>query len=125
MASAWLIGRFIDREARFKFVPARGYVSAPGEQRFDMYEAEFGHEGGLCTFEVLVQRMGLDDPALGPIGELVHDIDCKDGRYSRPETAGFAMTVDAIAAAYPDDEVRLARACTWLDELHVLLGSRP
>ena len=45
MASAWLIRRFIDPKARFKFVPAKGYQPEPGEIRFDMYEAEFTHEG--------------------------------------------------------------------------------
>jgi hypothetical protein len=45
IASAWLIRRFIDPEARFKFVPAKGYTPAPGELRFDMFEAEFTHQG--------------------------------------------------------------------------------
>ena len=59
IASAWLIRRFIDPEARFKFVPAKGYVPEPGELRFDMFEAEFTHEGDRCTFEVLLERAGL------------------------------------------------------------------
>src|SRR5262245_2966748 len=50
MASAWLIKMFIDPQARFRFVPARGYRPAPGELRFDMYEAEYSHEGDRCTF---------------------------------------------------------------------------
>src|SRR5262249_9098138 len=45
MASAWLIRRFIDKDARFKFVPGKGYRPEPGELRFDMFEAEFTHEG--------------------------------------------------------------------------------
>ena len=57
MASAWLIRRFIDPNARFKFVPAKGYQPEPGEIRFDMYEAEFTHEGDRCTFEVLIERL--------------------------------------------------------------------
>lgn len=54
IASAWLVKRFIDPEATFKFVPAKGYVPEPGELRFDMFDAEFTHEGDRCTFEVLV-----------------------------------------------------------------------
>ena len=57
MASAWLIRSFIDPEARFKFVPAKGYQPEKGELRFDMFEAEFTHEGDLCTFEVLVAAL--------------------------------------------------------------------
>src|SRR6266540_2282413 len=45
MSSAWLIRKFIDPEARFKFVPAKGYQPEKGELRFDMFEAEFTHEG--------------------------------------------------------------------------------
>jgi hypothetical protein len=124
MASAWLIRRFIDPEATFRFVPSRAYEPSPGELRFDMYEAEFGHQGDQCTFEVLLHRMGLEDPALVPIAELVHDLDCKDGRFGRPETSGFGLTVEAIAAAHPEDEPRLQRASAWLDDLYVLFQRR-
>ncbi|HYZ32666.1 MAG TPA: chromate resistance protein ChrB domain-containing protein, partial [Crenalkalicoccus sp.] len=77
IASAWLIRRFIDPDARFKFVPAKGYLPEPGELRFDMYEGEYTHEGDHCTSEVLLSRASLDDPALTAIGEIVHDIDLK------------------------------------------------
>ena len=88
IASAWLIGRFIDPEARFKFVPAKGYVPSPGELRFDMFEADFTHEGDRCTFEVLLERFGVSDPALVAVAEIIHDIDLKDDKFSRPERAG-------------------------------------
>src|SRR6266581_9450159 len=52
IASAWLIRRFIDPEAHFKFVSGKGYRAQEGELRFDMFEAEFTHEGDKCTFEV-------------------------------------------------------------------------
>src|SRR4030095_2125590 len=64
LASAWLIRRFIDPDARFKFVPAKGYRLEDGELRFDMFDAEFTHEGDLCTFEVLLERMSIGDRAL-------------------------------------------------------------
>src|SRR5882672_10720730 len=63
MASAWLIKRFIDPEARFKFVPSKGYRPVPGDVRFDMYEAEYTHEGDRCTFEVLIEKFQPDDQA--------------------------------------------------------------
>jgi hypothetical protein len=70
--------------------PAKGYVPEPGELRFDMYDAEFTHEGDLCTFEVLCQRLELTAPRLLAIAEIIHDIDVKDGKFDRPETAGVA-----------------------------------
>jgi hypothetical protein len=51
MASAWLIRRFIDQEAAFKFVPGKEYAPGKGELQSDMFEGAFTHEGDLCTFE--------------------------------------------------------------------------
>ena len=81
IASAWLIRRFIDPEANFKFVTAKGYQSQAGELRFDMFDGEFTHEGDRCSFEVLQDRLGLADPALKPIAEIIHDLDMKDSKY--------------------------------------------
>jgi hypothetical protein len=117
MASAWLIRRFIDPKARFKFVPAKGYRPQKGELRFDMFEADFTHEGDLCTFEVLVERFGLSEPALRIVAEIVHDIDVKDAKYGREESAGVGQLVAGIAAAHPGDEERLARGAALLDDL--------
>jgi hypothetical protein len=82
IASAWLVRNFIDKQASFKFVPGQGYQPSPGELRFDMFEAEYTHEGDRCTFEVLVQRFALDDAALHQMAEILHDIDLKDGKSS-------------------------------------------
>src|SRR3546814_5136461 len=60
IASAWLIRRFIDPEASFKFVEGKGYVPEPDELRFDMADAEFTHEGDRCSFETLVFLTGLE-----------------------------------------------------------------
>ncbi|MDB5375656.1 MAG: ChrB protein [Rubritepida sp.] len=118
IASAWLIRRFIDPEAGFKFVPAKGYTPEPGELRFDMYEGEYTHEGDRCTFEVLLGRAGLDDPALAAIGEIVHDIDLKDGKFGREEATGIAHLVEGIAAANKDDQRRLERGAAVLDDIY-------
>ena len=120
MASAWLIRKFIDPQARFKFVPAKGYTPLKGELRFDMFEAEFTHEGDLCTFEVLLDRFGLADSGLRPIAEIVHDVDVKDAKYGREEAPGLGQVVAAIAAAHPDDESRLERGTSLFDELYAL-----
>jgi|FEC22Drversion2_1045045.scaffolds.fasta_scaffold00590_15 hypothetical protein len=118
IASAWLVRRFIDSSARFKFVPGRSYAPRSGEVRFDMFEGEYTHEGDRCTFEVLLQHAGIDDPALAAIGEIIHDIDLKDGKYGREETAGIRTVMSGIAAAHRDDEDRLARGAAVLDDLY-------
>jgi len=124
MASAWLIRRFIDKAAKLKWVPAKGYVPAPGELRFDMFDAEFTHVGNLCTFEVLLARMGIADRALGAIAEIVHDIDIKDDLYQRPETAGVASLVAGIALGHADDDERLTHASAAFDQLYEVFARR-
>lgn len=128
VASAWLIRRFIDGDARFKFVSGTGYAAKPGELRFDMFEGEYTHRGDRCTFEVLVGEVralsGADDPALTAIGEIIHDIDLKDGKYAREEAAGIRNLIAGIAAAHRDDEQRIARAAAVLDDLYGYFTSK-
>ena len=118
IASAWLVRRFIDPEPRFKFVPAKGYVPEPGELRFDMFEAEFTHEGDRCTFEVLLGRAGLGEPALRAIAEIVHDIDLKDGKFARPEAEGIRTLIAGICTATGNDEERLVRGGAVFEDLY-------
>jgi len=118
MASAWLIRRFIDKDARFKFVPGKGYRPDPGELRFDMFEAEFTHEGDRCTFEVLLHKFGLTDPALKQIAEIVHDIDLKDEKFGREDTLGLDRLIAGIAMAHPEDEKRLVEGSAVFNGLY-------
>jgi hypothetical protein len=118
IASAWLIRRFVDSQARFKFVEPDGYDPEAGELRFDMFEGEFTHEGEQCTFETLVRRFGLIDPALRAISEIVHDIDLKEERFGRAETAGIASIIRGIAATSEADAERLRRGAEMLDDLY-------
>jgi hypothetical protein len=124
IASAWLIRRFIDPKARFKVVESRGYRPKKGELRFDMYEGEFTHEGGNCTFEVLLRRFGLNDPALVALGEMAHDIDCKDGKFGRSETAGLRRLIQGVVAASDQDAMRLDQGGLILDSLYAGLPRR-
>lgn len=122
IASAWLIRRWIDSDARFKFVAGKGdqpgYSPADGEVRFDMFDAEFTHQGDMCTFEVLARRVRPDDAALRRIGEIVHDIDLKDAKFGRPETEGIATLIAGIVAGTDDDEQRIERGAMLLEDLY-------
>jgi hypothetical protein len=117
MASAWLIRRFIDPAARFAFDPR-----TPG-LRFDTYEGEYTHEGDRCTFEVLLERFSLDDAALRAVSEVVHDIDCKDGKFDRAEVPGIAAIVDGIAATLSDDSERLRQGAVVFEGLYQKFGA--
>jgi hypothetical protein len=118
IASAWLIRRFIDPEARFKFVAGKGYRPNDGELRFDMFEAEFTHEGDKCTFEVLLERGVLKDNALRAIAEIIHDIDLKDDKFGRTEVAGIRTLIEGISVATKDDSERIARGTEVFNNLY-------
>jgi hypothetical protein len=118
IASAWLIRRFIDPEARFRFNPGQECHPEPGELRFDMFEAEFTHEGEECTFEVLRRRFGLEERALREIAEIVHDVDLKDGKFSRPEATGVERLMAGIALAHGEDEARLRDGAAAFEALY-------
>jgi len=118
IASAWLIRRFIDPRADFKFVPGHEYVPAAGEVRFDMFQAEFTHDGDLCTFEVLLRDVGSKDAALRRLGEIVHDIDLKDAKFARPEALGLGRLIAGIALRHPEDEARIAEGGAVFDSLY-------
>ena len=119
IASAWLIRRFIDPAARFAFAPAEGYAPSPGELRFDMFEAEFTHEGDRCTFETLLQWFGLHtDRALREIAEIVHDINVKDAKFARAEVAGVESVLAGVAAGEARDIDRVERGAFLFDALY-------
>jgi hypothetical protein len=118
IACVWLIRRFIDPDAVIRFVPGKGYALNQGELRFDMFEGEFTHEGDRCSFEVLLARASPSDPALQAIGEIVHDIDLKDGKFGREEATGIAHLIAGIALANPDDEQRVAQGGPVFDNLY-------
>lgn len=124
IASAWLIRRFIDSEAKLKYVEAKGYVPQAGELRFDMFDAEFTHEGEMCTFEVLLARWGSDDPALRHIADMVHDIDLRDERFKREETGGFTALITGIALQHREDPARLEAGTVMLDAFYRALQQR-
>jgi hypothetical protein len=124
MASAWLIRRWIDPQASFKFVAGRDYAPAKGELRFDMFEAEYTHDADRCTFEVLLDVVQPPDDALRAIGEIVHDLDLKDRKFEREETAGVRQMLAGITAGHERDEDRLARASVLFDELYTAFAAR-
>ncbi len=124
IACAWLIRRFIDPQAVFKFVPAQGYRALEREVTFDMFEAEFTHEGDACSFEVLVARFGIREAGLGPIGEIVHDVDVKDAKFGRAEAPGMAALIAGIALTESDDEQRIAVGSRIFEALLALFRRR-
>ncbi len=129
MASAWLIRRFIDPEARFGFVA--DLKAAPRDAvPFDMFGVELTHRGDHCTFETLCAVFGIEDAAVKRIAAIVHDLDLKDGRFGAPEGPAIAMIIEGLSLAHADDDVLLAEGMMLCEALyrsadHSLRPSRP
>jgi hypothetical protein len=122
LASAWLIRQFIDSRPRFYFVADGETIE--GGIPFDMFGAEFTHQGEDCTFETLIKRFGLDDDqALGQIAEVVHDIDLKDDKFNRLEAAGLNATVRGLSELLKDDRKLLQQCSVIFDGLYALLSA--
>jgi len=120
MASAWLIRRFIDSQARFAFITD---VKNAGEALpFDMFGAGFGHEGDRCTFETLTTRFAINDPAVARIAEIVHDVDLKDGKFGTPEVATLGIAIDGLRLSYTDDSLLLEQGMTLFEALYRSFG---
>lgn len=117
LACGWLIRRFVDQNAVFKFVASDSYIPSPGEIRFDMFEGEYTHEGDQCSFEVMIKRFGLEAPGLPALAEVIHDIDLKDDRYKRPETDGLNALMTGLAASQPDDGERMEEGGRLLENM--------
>jgi hypothetical protein len=117
MASAWLIRRFIDRQARFSFAADRESVPEHGVP-FDMFGAEFSHQSDGCTFETLCSVFGIAGPALSRIAAIVHDLDLKDGRFGAPQCSTVGALIEGLQLAYQDDEALLEQGMTLFDSLY-------
>ncbi|MCX5875637.1 MAG: chromate resistance protein [Deltaproteobacteria bacterium] len=114
---AWLVRRYADPDACFKFVDSNRYSPSSEEIRFDMTEAEYTHVMDKCSFEVMVERFGITDPALAQVSKIIHDIDLKESAFGLPETAGIQALLDGITATTDDDLERIEQASTVLDGL--------
>ena len=116
MASAWLIRRFIDKQAKFLWLdnPRKCPKSALG---FDFDGACFTHVGGRVTFEVLAASFGLDgDPALARIAAIVHCLDV--GGVPVAEAAGIEAVLAGLRASAPNDDKLLAEVSRVFDGLY-------
>jgi hypothetical protein len=122
-ASAWLIERFVDPEARFVFVDDPDEVP-DGSTAFDIAGAELSHHHGRCSFETIAVHFGLDDPALERIGRIVHEADIGDERYDAPEAAGLDAVVRALGRVARGDDELLSLTRPIFDGLFATYSTR-
>ena len=117
MASAWLIHRFIDPEARFAFAPDRSAVPGNGIP-FDMFGVEFSHQGEGCTFETLCAVFDITEPAVARLAGIVHDLDLKDGRFGAPDASTVGTIIEGLQLTHADDQALLEQGMALFDSLY-------
>ena len=118
-ACAWLLRRFVDPDAEFVFVDDPDEVPA-GATPFDMRGAELGHRDGRCSFESILVRYQIDDPALERIGQLVHEADIADERYDAPEAPGIDALLRGLALTAGGDQQLIDQTAPLYDALYSL-----
>ncbi len=122
MASAWLIRRFIDPQAEFRFADR-----IPQDEEvvpFDMFGVELGHRGEQVTFETLRSDFALSDPALPRLARIVHELDLKAESYTDTEAPMVERLVEGLRASFDRDDELLDHGIALFEALHASLSSR-
>jgi hypothetical protein len=107
IACPWLIRRFIDPQAEFLFVPGDEVLAvaeSEGAIPFDVKGVELGHVDGRCSFESIMVKYGLKDPALLRLSKIVHGADVAQDRDIVPEAAGLYAVAHGFALLHGDDD---------------------
>ena len=118
IASAWLVSRFIDRKARFKFAPAGGVV-AGDEVEFGTDRGGYGRDADHSAFANLLIAFSLEsDSGLQALAELVHDLEFETQRYGRPEAAGLNALIQGVVTKYASDAERVEQGRRVFDQLY-------
>jgi hypothetical protein len=121
-ACPWLIQKFIDPQADFRFVPAdmvQEMASREDTIPFDVPGVELGHQGGKCSFEAIVAKCHVDDPAIQLLAKIVHGADVAQNLYGRPEAAGLkAVAIGFGLIGLKNDHEILDREFVVYDALY-------
>jgi len=123
-ATAWLIHRFVDPEARILFVEPEQVAEVQRRENakgFDAPGATYPHEdaAGRCSFEVLVEEYCAGDPALAALARIVRGADFRDQLHLTPESAGLRAISDGFPLVARDDQETIERAAFLYDALYL------
>lgn len=122
MGCAWLILRFIDSQAEFRFIPA-GHTPLPdGYEPFDIPGVRLTHRQGHCTFHTMLREYKLDDPILRHIAEMIDEADVVQEVMVEPVAAGLDFICQGIRRVSPDDQTALERGRLIYEALYAQLA---
>ena len=116
VACPWLIKKFIDPEAQFLFVPKDRVMQVAEKENatpFDVPGVELGHHKGNCSFEAIVEKYRLSDPAIQLLAQIVHGADVANDLYGRPEAAGLKAIAEGFGRLGLQDDHAI-NAAEWI-----------
>jgi hypothetical protein len=120
IACPWLIRKFIDPDAEFVYVPA-DEVTAVAERTgaipYDVPDVELGHHGSECSFDAILKKYNLADPALQHLALIVRGADTP-AKELTPESPGLEAIADGFRRLYDDDHEQLAAESIVYDALY-------
>lgn len=122
VACPWLIRKFIDPSAQFLFVPAARVLEVAQRERaipFDVPDVELGHHDGKCSFEAMVMKYQITDPAVRVLAQIVHGADVAEDLYGRPEAPGLKAAAEGFRhLGLANDHEILAKEFILYDALY-------
>lgn len=127
VACPWLIHRFIDNQAEFLFVPASVLMETSrkeGAIPFDAPGVELGHQAGRCSFESIIEKYQLKDPALLRMAKIIHAADIRDDLDADPIARGLEAIAVGFSIRYPSDEENLAHQFEVYNSLYAWCRSK-
>ncbi|MEX0283479.1 MAG: chromate resistance protein ChrB domain-containing protein [Paracoccaceae bacterium] len=120
VACPWLLRRFVDAQARILFVAPSEVMDVAkrfGATPFDTAEGEWSHEGDLCTFDTMLDRLGLRTEALDRLATVIRAADTNRHDLA-PEAAGLLAISVGLSRQYRDDYDQLAAGLPLYDALY-------
>jgi hypothetical protein len=120
IACPWLIKNFVDADAEFVYVPSEevaAYAERTGAIPYDIPDVEFGHHGPECSFDAIVKKYNLTDPALQRLALIVRGADTA-AKDLTPESRGLEAVADGFRRLYDDDHEQLAAESIVYDALY-------
>lgn len=120
VACPWLIKRFVDPDAEFLFVPPDRVMAVAERENaipFDVPGAELGHHGSEGSFDAILRRYGLAEPALRRLAPIVRGADT-EAKDLTPQSRGLEAIAEGFRLAYSDDHELLEREFPVYDALY-------
>ncbi|HLW48283.1 MAG TPA: chromate resistance protein ChrB domain-containing protein [bacterium] len=117
IACPWLIRKFVDKDPVFLYVPAEDVLAVADREHaipYDIKDVELGHVDGRCSFESIMVKYDLRDPALQKLAKIVHGADVAADINIVPEAAGLKAIAHGFAAVHGDNDQEKIRLETPL-----------